>query len=129
MGDRVQAGDLGLYEEEGVAGPEHEALGAALRHGVVVRHQAHCSKQAYFGPSIYINTALAQFRSSLILLSSVFRIRISFNADPDPEFFLNADPDPDPGFFDTLAETIFFKLSSNIFLIFSFFLNFYWYQT
>ena len=27
-------------------------------------------------------------------------IRISFNADPDPAFFVNADPDP--GFFDTL---------------------------
>ena len=38
----------------------------------------------------------------------MFRIRISFNADPDPAFFLNADPDPDPGLdpdpaiFDTL---------------------------
>jgi hypothetical protein len=30
----------------------------------------------------------------------VLRIRIGFNADPDPAFFVNADPDPypDPGF-------------------------------
>ncbi len=26
----------------------------------------------------------------------MFRIRIGFNADPDPAFYLNADPDPDP---------------------------------
>ena len=32
----------------------------------------------------------------------VLRIRISFNTDPDPAFFPNADPDPDPGFFNTL---------------------------
>jgi hypothetical protein len=25
---------------------------------------------------------------------AVFRIRIGFNADPDPVFYLNADPDP-----------------------------------
>ena len=36
-------------------------------------------------------------------LQTVFRIRIGFNADPDPAFYLNADPDPgsqtnaDPG--------------------------------
>ncbi len=24
-------------------------------------------------------------------------IRIGFNADPDPDFYLDADPDPDPG--------------------------------
>jgi hypothetical protein len=31
-------------------------------------------------------------------------IRISYNADPDPAFFVNADPDtdPDPGFFATV---------------------------
>jgi hypothetical protein len=29
--------------------------------------------------------------------NTVFRIRIGFNADPDPAFYLNADPDPDPG--------------------------------
>ena len=28
----------------------------------------------------------------------VFRIRISLNADPDPEFYLHADPDPNTGF-------------------------------
>ncbi len=28
---------------------------------------------------------------------TVFLIRIGFNADPDPAFYLNADPDPDPG--------------------------------
>ena len=28
--------------------------------------------------------------------NTVFRIRIGFNADPDPAFYLNADPDPDP---------------------------------
>jgi len=32
----------------------------------------------------------------------VLRIRMSFNADPDPAFLPNADPVPDPGFFDTL---------------------------
>jgi len=53
----------------------------------------------------------------------VFRIRLSFNADPDPAFFLNADPDPvpdpDPGFFDTLdRENLFFKLSSKFFFNF-----------
>jgi hypothetical protein len=26
----------------------------------------------------------------------VFLVRIGFNADPDPAFYLNADPDPDP---------------------------------
>jgi hypothetical protein len=31
------------------------------------------------------------------LLSAVLRIRIRFNADPDPAFLVNADPDPDPG--------------------------------
>ncbi len=30
-------------------------------------------------------------------MRAVFRIRIGFNADPDPAFYLNADPDPDPG--------------------------------
>ncbi len=31
---------------------------------------------------------------------AVFRIRIGFNADPDPAFSVSADPDadPDPGF-------------------------------
>ena len=44
----------------------------------------------------------------MYVLHSVMWIRISFNADPDPAFFVNADPDPvpdpdpDPGFFDTL---------------------------
>jgi hypothetical protein len=35
----------------------------------------------------------------LVVLSqySVFRIRIGFNADPDPAFYLNADPALDPG--------------------------------
>jgi hypothetical protein len=28
---------------------------------------------------------------------SVFRIRIGFNADPEPTFYLSADADPDPG--------------------------------
>jgi hypothetical protein len=28
---------------------------------------------------------------------SVLRIRIGFNADPNPDYYLNADPDPDPG--------------------------------
>ncbi len=28
---------------------------------------------------------------------SKVRIRISFNADPDPAFYLSADPYPDPG--------------------------------
>jgi len=27
----------------------------------------------------------------------VLWIRVGFNADPDPAFYLNADPDPDPG--------------------------------
>jgi hypothetical protein len=27
----------------------------------------------------------------------MFRIRIGFNADPDPAFYLIADPDPDQG--------------------------------
>jgi hypothetical protein len=30
-------------------------------------------------------------------LMSALRIRIDFNADPDPAFHLKADPDPDPG--------------------------------
>ncbi len=30
----------------------------------------------------------------------MFRIRIGFNADPDPAFYDNADPDEDPGFDD-----------------------------
>ncbi len=35
-----------------------------------------------------------------VLLPAVFRIRIGFNADPnpDPVFHVNPDPDPDPGF-------------------------------
>ncbi len=37
-----------------------------------------------------------------IIRRAVLRIRIGFNADPDPAFFVNADPvtdpDPDPGF-------------------------------
>ena len=46
----------------------------------------------------------------------MFRIRISFNADPDPAFFLIADPDsgldPDPAIFDTLdlEEFVFLNL-------------------
>ena len=46
-------------------------------------------------------------------LPAVLRIRISFNADPDPDpaFFPNADPDPDPGFFKTL------DLEKQIFLL------------
>ena len=50
-----------------------------------------------------------------VAILSVLRIRISFNADPDPAFFPNADPDPepDPGFFDTLDEEIFLKTFFN----------------
>ncbi len=29
----------------------------------------------------------------------MLRIRIGFDADPDPTFFVNADSDPDPPFF------------------------------
>jgi hypothetical protein len=29
---------------------------------------------------------------------AVFRIRIGFNADPDPAFLVTADPDQEPGF-------------------------------
>ncbi len=42
------------------------------------------------------------FRWSILVLLvelspffAVLRIRIGFNADPDPAFYLNADPDPD----------------------------------
>ncbi len=59
----------------------------------------------------------------------MLRIRISFNADPDPDpaFFPNADadPDPDPGFFDILDRgKIFLKLSSKFFSIFFTFFTF-----
>jgi hypothetical protein len=30
----------------------------------------------------------------ILLYYTVLRIRIGFNEDPDPAFFLNADPDP-----------------------------------
>ena len=58
-------------------------------------------------------------------------IRMSFNADPDPDpaFFLNADPDPDPGLdpdpaiFDTLdwEKFVFLNLFKKIFQFFRFF--------
>jgi len=61
-------------------------------------------------------------------LTPVMWIRISFNADPDPDpaFFVNADPDPDldPGFFDTLDRNFFLKLSSKNFSIFFHFFHF-----
>jgi hypothetical protein len=39
--------------------------------------------------------------------SAVLRIRIGFNTDPDPAFFVNADPDRDPGFDDQTLERIY----------------------
>ncbi len=33
----------------------------------------------------------------LSVIKAVLWIRIGFNADPDPAFYLNADSDPDPG--------------------------------
>jgi hypothetical protein len=35
--------DLGLDEEESVAGAPHQVLRVTRRHGVGVRHQAHCT--------------------------------------------------------------------------------------
>ena len=61
------------------------------------------------------------------LLKAVMWIRMSFNADPDPAFFLNADPDPgldpDPAIFDTLdwEKFVFLNLFKNIFQFFRFF--------
>ncbi len=62
----------------------------------------------------------------------MFRIRVSFNADPDPDpaFFLNADPDPgfdpEPAIFDTLGlrTNFFLTLFKTIFQFFRFFLTF-----
>ena len=44
MGENLEPLDLGLDEEEGVAGPPHQALRAPSGHRVVVRHQAHLFK-------------------------------------------------------------------------------------
>ncbi len=33
----------------------------------------------------------------MVLYKPVFWIRIGFNSDPDPVFYLNAEPDQDPG--------------------------------
>ena len=52
------------------------------------------------------------------LLKSVFRIRISLKADPDPGFYLNADADPDYGF-QTLIQGLFcLKIEININFVF-----------
>ncbi len=49
--------------------------------------------------------------SSTVGRPSLLWIRICFNADPDPAFFVNADPDtdpdPDPGFDDLKLEKIY----------------------
>jgi len=47
--------------------------------------------------SVYLrfNTDPDPKSCSELTLKSVFGIRISLHADPDPVFYLNADPDPD----------------------------------
>jgi hypothetical protein len=40
---------------------------------------------------------LGLFCLEVLYQYSVFRVRIGFNADPDPAFYLNADPALDPG--------------------------------
>jgi hypothetical protein len=44
----------------------------------------------------------------IVIYKAVLRIRIVFNAAPDPVFLVNADsdPDPDPGFDDQKVEKI-----------------------
>ena len=60
-------------------------------------------------------------------LTSVFRIRISLNADPDQGFYLNADPDPDSGFWILIQGLFCLKVKINgIFLLnVQFFFNFF----
>ncbi len=43
MGEDLEPLDLGLDEEERVAGSPHQVLRITRRHGVGVRHQAHCT--------------------------------------------------------------------------------------
>ena len=69
-------------------------------------------------PEKYLISDKEYLRTTLGRYHSVFGLRISFNADQDPAFFVNADLDPDPdlGFLDTLDWEIFF---------FTFFNNFW----
>ncbi len=54
----------------------------------------------FFGLQSKKNSGLETASSEQVrfwtILQAVFRIRIGFNADPDPAFYLNAEPDPDP---------------------------------
>jgi hypothetical protein len=54
------------------------------------RHPQHCFLITAF------NILVKTVKSEVPVPRAVLRVRIGFNADPDPAFFISADPDPDP---------------------------------
>ncbi len=73
---------------------------ALLKSAFLKKWNEHIRYEVYFSCIVFAPDKL-HFDAKNVNLqscSAVLWIRIGFNADPDPGFFVNADPDPNPRF-------------------------------